>query len=314
MSWIQAINLLQRTIGKMSVPSDGMEWINRLKKAECKDARRLGFCIAIDVASGALTIAEVAGVLNEMDSRETCPRRAFAKALVKSSGSVTRICTSRLKVPLSKDSYLKILTIGDFITYYKKNLSLAPDDVEAVRTDYFSPYAAMDLADIREWWSSSNGVVWVMSREEYEALANGMSANELATLLNDALGLGKDITRTENDGSEFVGVSYPADFDIARQPTTFDASWMNFGSYYVSAGKHDGWGRTVSCSGTHNGLRERVHPEFEGLTSEFEGFPIGEVLDRTFDRSALLKTAEGRLKLALTPPRPLKSGPKPPGP
>jgi hypothetical protein len=301
MSWTQALNILENVIKEMRNPTDGREWLKRLEKTECKDARRLGFCIAIDVASGALGPQDYADVLNGIDANEACPRKAFGEAFAKHPKRKNLICASRLSVigPADAEPYIRVLSLLDFITYYKKDRSLAPDDVAAIRTEYFSAYAPNDLSDIREWWSGSNGVVWVMSRIEYEDLASKYDGDELASLLNDALGLGKEPTRSDDDGRELVGVTYPPRFDGTAQPTALDALWVNFGWYYVSYGKDDSWGKTVSCSGKRQPLRERVHKEFEKLTAEYVGFPIGRILYRIIDRTALLDNADGRLESIL---------------
>lgn len=302
MSWAQAIEQINKVIDKMNSPSDGTEWLSRLEKTECKDAYRLGFCIAIDLAAEALTADEIAGVLDKIDNTESCPRQAFAKAFADKRLEETLVCKSRFDVPSAgTDDYIRVLTLKDFITHYKKNRSLGRDDVAAVRTDYFSEYVASDLSDIREWWSGANDVVWVMSRTEFESLkASGLSGDALATLLNDALGLGKEPRQRDNDGRELVAVSYPAGFDNVKQPTTLDAYWANFGWYYVSYGKEHGWGQTVSCSGTCTPLRERVHVGFHGLSRDFIGFQIGDILNLSTDRAVLVENANQRLESILS--------------
>jgi hypothetical protein len=303
MSWAQAVEILQQIVGQMSSPAKGMEWLKKLEKTECGDAYRLGYCIAIDVTSGAIPSIEYARLFDALDDNEMCPRRAFAKAFAGSTGRGALQCASRLHLPSAvPERYLRVLTIGDFMTYYKKNRVLTPDDVADIREEYFSSYVPRDLSDIKEWFSGANGVVWVMSRKQYEDLLSYKTGDELATLLNDALGFGKEATQSENDGRELVGILYPADFHQVTQPTTLDAYWMDFGWYFVSYGRDNGWGQTVSCSGTNTSLGERVHREFKGLTKEFVGFPIGKILTRTIRREFLTESANLRLESILGRP------------
>jgi len=204
--------------------------------------------------------------------------------------------------------------LGNFQHFYRPNRSESPDDLAATHAEHFSGPGPRDLAGIREKWSGEEGIVWILPQEDYDDLRRGRSGDEIATLLNDALGLYKEETRlTEeereaglHDTNEFVGVLYPPGFDGARQPTTLDATWKSFGSYYVSAGDDDGWGRTVSCSGNASPVRERVHKTFEGSLADFEGFAIGHVIERMENRAALLEIADRRLESILssrpTPP------------
>src|SRR5437764_1413615 len=109
-------------------PADGTDWLSRLEKVECKDAHRLGFCIAIDVASGALSAEEYASVLDRVGKGESCPRRAFAVAFAKHPRRADLVCASKLSSTTEDDgdSYIRILSLRDFITYYKKNRTLSP--------------------------------------------------------------------------------------------------------------------------------------------------------------------------------------------
>ena len=309
MSWEQALDILKQVVATMRNDAEGTEWLGRLEQIECGDAHRLGYCIAIDIASGALTIAQYAEILDGVNIAETCSRRAFAITPIVTSKTLK--CVSSLVVPPDKTQrYIRVLTLGNFIDYYRKDRTHNPDDVVAVYDEHFADYGPKDLAGVREIWSGEDGIVWVMPKEDYDALSVGRTRDELATLLNDALGLRKaPTTLTEDerkaglhDDREFVGVLYPAGFDGARQPTTLDATWRDFGSYYVSAGGADGWGRTVSCSGKESPVRERVHKEFKKSMADFEGFGIGHVTAQTLDRTALLEIADRRLESILATP------------
>jgi len=307
MSWIQAVEILRQIVGRMRNNGDGTEWLERLEQIGCKDAHRLGFCIAIDVASGALTIEQYAELLDGLNLSETCSRRAFAKR-VDAVEPDTIKCISHIVVSSEEtDRYVQVIALGDFMTFFRKYHTYTPDDVQAVWTQHFSPYAPRDLAGIKEIWRGLTGVIWITSSEDFESLKFGRTGDELATVLNDALGLGKHSTSlTEeqieeglHDANELVGLLYPQSFSGARPPTAFDATWMGFGSYYVSGGD-DGWGRTVSCSGTQVPMRERVHREYKESMEHFEGFPIGHIREQAANRSALLEMADRRLESILS--------------
>lgn len=307
MSWAQALEILKQIVAKMNNDAEGAQWLDRLEQLDCGDAHRLGYCIAIDVTSGALTIEEYAEILDGVNISETCSRRAFATTPI--AESKTFKCSSRLAVSTDKaQRCIRVLTLGNFRAFYRTNRTDSPDDLAAIHAEHFSGPGPRDLAGIKELWSGDEGVVWILPKEDYDALRAGKSGDELATLLNDALGLYKDkTTLTEeqreaglHDTREFVGVLYPSGFDGARQPTTLDATWNTFGSYYVSAGVDDGWGRTASCSGNASPIRERVHKTFDGSLADFEGFAIGHVTDRTENRAALLEMADRRLEFILS--------------
>lgn len=313
MSWAQALEILKQIVANMNNDAEGAQWLDRLEQINCGDAHRLGYCIAIDVACGALTIEEYAEILDGVNISETCSRRAFATTPVAESKALK--CCSRLAVSTDRGQrYIRVLTLYSFHHYFLKNRAETPDDLAATHAQYFSGPLPRDLAGVHEKWSGEDGIVWILPQEDYEALSADRSRDELATLLNDALGLHKETTTlTEeereaglHDKNEFVGVLYPPGFDGARQPTTLDATWRSFGSYYVSAGADDGWGRTVSCSGSASPIRERVHKEFKKSMADFEPFAIGHVTERTENRTALLEIADRRLESILsarsTPP------------
>jgi hypothetical protein len=201
-----------------------------------------------------------------------------------------------------------VLTLGNFQHFYRSDRSESPDDLAATHAEHFSGPGPRDLAGVKEKWSGEEGVVWVLPEEDLDKLRAGKTRDELATALNDALGLYKEeTTLTEeerdeglHDAREFVGVLYPRNFDGGCPPTTLDATWKSFGSYYVSAGGDDGWGLTVSCSGDALTIRERVHKTYDGSLADFVGFAIGHVTERTENRIALLEIADRRLESLLS--------------
>lgn len=305
MSWAQALDILKTIVANMNNNAEGIEWLNRLEQVDCRDAHRLGYCIAIDVASGALSVEQYAELLDGVNVSETCSRKAFATSPVTESRTLK--CSSLLAVSTdATQRYVRVLTLGNFVHYYRRDRTESPDDLAAVHGEHFSGPGPRDLAGIKEKWNGEEGVVWVMSKEDLDPLKRGRTGDELATLLNDALGLYKEETPKDvrdagmHDAREFVGVLYPPGFDGACPPTTLDATWWNFGSYYVSAGGDDGWGRTVSCSGSNVTIRERVHKTYEGSMADFEGFAIGHVTERTENRTALLEIADRRLESLLS--------------
>jgi hypothetical protein len=108
--------------------------------------------------------------------------------------------------------------------------------------------------------------------------------------------LGKRNSKGSAGHVVLVGVYYPQGYQVgsAKQPTTLDG--FQLGSYFLSYGKHDGWGRTRSCSGTLPPQRERVHAPFGPLSDDFTGREIGPSRDPATHRGTLLKDGYLRLR------------------
>jgi hypothetical protein len=300
MSWDKIKKfLLDNVIDSMNDPTRGRKWLNALEKKSCPDGKRLGACIAIDVKSGALTGQTFADILDTMDTspaalKDAC--RAFGITLAKHPKQAAFICASQYSGdPLPKTNhYVRVLSLDAFIEFYVQPTyaAIGFDQVslDDVRTMFFDEPVHSNLGEIEAWWSGRNGNVWVLSYEDLDKLVGQSTGAERASLLNDALGMGID--GKDLHWPELVAVYYPSDLDVeCRQPTTLDASWDMPGSYYVSYGNFDRWGRTHSCSGERERIRERVHLKFKNLTRDYSIYQLGIVSDLKVDRNKLLDEA-----------------------
>lgn len=298
MSWDE----VKRIITQKLPGSTAQIWIERMEVEEnSTEGWRLGVCLAIDLESGALDPETVETILNVVDPNETDARKAFGNALSGHSEHDRFVCSSSLKAsPLPQsDRYLRVFTIRNFMKFHVNPNNphvFDPADVEDVRTSYFDDGATSDLMDIESSWTGGNGIVWVMSYNDYLELTRGKSREERGTSINDALGLNYGPSQATNDGNELVAVKYPPKFDTTcLQPTTLDADWRKDDGFYLSYIKEDGWGRTQSCSGSEAPIRERVHKGLDGLSAEYVGLTVGPIRRITPNRAELRSEAFRRV-------------------
>jgi hypothetical protein len=298
MSWEQ----VKRIITQKLPGPNAQIWIEQIEVEEnSKDGWRLGVCLAIDLESGALDPEIVETILNAVDPNETDARKAFGIAVSGHPENDRFICSSSLTAnPLAQsDSYLRVFTIRNFMRFHVNPNNphvFDPADVEDVRTSYFEEGATSDLTDIEGSWTGGNGIVWVMSYNDFLELTRGKSREEKGTLINDALGLNYGPSQATNDGNELVAVKYPPEFsNTCLQPTTLDADWRKDDGFYLSYLKKDGWGRTQSCSGNEAPIRERVHKGLDGLSVDYVGLTVGPIGPLTPSRANLQTEAYRRL-------------------
>jgi hypothetical protein len=267
------------------------------------EAIRLGACLAIDLKSGALNPKTVGQVFDLLPLAEPDPVAAFEQAFGLHSLATTLVCSSELHCDYLNppDHYIRFLTLAEFVTYLVgPTHGVLPDAAGAawVMKRYFSP-GPTGLQTVRQIYAGRKGVVWIASAQEINALVVGRTHDDAATFLNDALGLGKG-PGILGAKTELVSIEYPEGFDKAvacRQPCTFDAWWGCSTWYFLSYGKVDGWGRTRSCSGNADELRERVHGSINKLTDEYKASFIGYVTPAIPNRGKLTLAALDRFNI-----------------
>lgn len=303
-SWEEIRNFLTNQITKRRFNL----WLQDLEQTA--DGRVLGASIAIDLLSGALELNELAAVFDDLDNNTT-PVRAFARVLDQEPHNSRLICCSPFPEPpddATPHLYVRILEMDSFLSYYAQPTyyySSAPDDRAEVYELFLKDHDKFrdgqvvkfnDLADIDRTWSGDRGRVWVLALSDFEKIRAEHLSN-LATVLNDALGLGYRAGGGPSGNPDFVAVYYPEFFvEKCKQPTSADAQWRR-PSFYISNGKGDGWGRTHSCSGMYDPVPERVHGEIVHFSGEgFSVWRIGEAMAPIVNRDALLEAAFNRYK------------------
>lgn len=304
MSWeiVQDV-LLRQVIGRMTANREnGERWVNLL--GQTLDGQRLGACIAIDLRYGALTPEVFASILECLDfSREEAQQSscwAFQDALENHPSNQSHptkgnfVCASRFTASISSsDAYVRILDMGDFITYLLDTndnpmSALSEDDRARARRMYFG-HEYEPWEEIERMWTGSLGRAFITSFADFDNLIKDQI--DPGHLVNDALGLGL------SGGVEFVAVKYPDGINIAcYQPTTLDTVWSKK-NWYVSYKNNDCWGLTHCCSGDGPPMRERVHRALDKVYRGFSGKYVGKPrMYLTEDRHKLLQDAFDRIQ------------------
>lgn len=252
--------------------------------------RLLASCLAIDLASEAVSPETLLEIVEALDSSGADACLQFAKVLRTHPMHSSWICASRLPCgdPESDDHcYVRVLELSRFIRYYLKpstGRSSRPDQAEEVLRQYISDADGQDLSDITAPWAGPSKRVWVLPKEDYVDLVSLADPQHPGTVFQEALGLSYADGIGMNHWPHLISVTYPRQRHggwNARQPTALDADWTNQPALYVSYPREDGWGRTQNCyqklytRHTTGYARERVHPSFDGLTAEFRAADIG---------------------------------------
>ncbi len=279
----------------MGTPEQGRRWISLLDKDEDIEGRQIGFSIAIDLAAGAVSPKLYAEILDFLPAEFDRGGPAFGLAL--------RNYSTKHEEPTSeflaedRPNYVRLITLDDFIKFYAQPCyHYTLSEAAAVRDDFFSGQSRT-LEDIDRPWTGGNNRAFVLPWEELKRALASKSGDEIATYLNDALGLGKSNGIGEENKPEFVFVRYPKEFDGIefRQPAALDIDWGQGRCFYLSWHSSDLWGRTQSCCGRERPFRERIHGPIGELTSEFTtGHSIGFSESVEKDWTALLRAAERR--------------------
>src|SRR5437016_3638149 len=202
MSWEVVRNeLLLTVVHSMGDKKTGERWIDLL--GQTLDGQRLGACIVIDVRSGALSPIVFASILDSLDfSQEDAQNNAcwaFQNAVESHPGNQSQpekghfACGSSFNVQIStSDVYVRILDLGDFITYLldtndRPMSALSEDDRARARRMYFSrEYEPWE--EIERMWTGSMGRAFITSLEDLNSLIEDQV--DPGYIVNDALGLG----------------------------------------------------------------------------------------------------------------------------
>lgn len=245
----------------------------------------LAASLAIDLVNKAISGEDLAGVValtKAVPSHEIIVE--FNRVLNTLASTGTGVCASRLDVsPLSTDKYVRTIELSSFVTYYlgpTYGYTTSPGHLEEVRS-LFELLGEWPMGEITRLFRGARGICWVAPQSELAPILAGPSSGcTIAAALNDALGLG--ILLNGSTGiPELVVVRYPANFEdvmsvTSKQPTALDATWKPDAVYYISCSKESGWGKSHSCSGQREGIRERVHATVMHLTDDFVASLVGE--------------------------------------
>lgn len=282
-------------LSRLSDPTEAKAWLNQVEQSDT--GFTLCASVAVDLLSGAVTPETYATVFGAL--RATGDSYAdFAAALAATPDRPTYwcACLHRSEVLRGNHHYVRVLSLRGFIDYYLKttfSLNSFGSDLNTVRRALFSDRASkFSLGKIRSWWTGGTPVVWTTSSRSLSDLTQAMRPDDRATKINDALALGY------RAGEELVAVHYPpgADKTVSFvQPTVLDSKWNSPG-FYLSYRRHDGWGRTQSCSGHKDQMPERVHGHFKNLTEEYWVEYIGSIETQRLDRAKLRREARRRLE------------------
>lgn len=261
---------------------------------------RIACCLAIDIATGSLTLPSIERIANRImrACRTNASGPTISSAIRSAKDAVNGVgfvCESALPAaPIDKsERYVRIMDSGSFITHYCQNLITTVDssDTALVLSSYFSGGRELPLGFAKCWTSGHVPVIWVSLESEVIAT----NRDSCSAQVDNELGLGYD------PETELLAIRYPPSFEDAVPlyvPTVFDASWAER-CWYISGPERDGWGRTHPCSGAGSGARERVHGHSKGLTDGYVAYQIGALPPESAarDREALMVKCLERFEL-----------------
>ncbi len=243
-----------------------------------------------------MTNSTLASLLDALNHVGGDPQATFAIAVDAEGDSL--VCATQHPPPTIEptDSYTRVIEILPFVEYYLAPATagyytLAPERIQEAREMLQDP-VGFDFGTIDVWWSGRRNRVWVTSFDQLKELAKGLVEPESATRIINALGLPILSGGAEDGSPVMLAIRYPSGHPIDPvQPTTFDAAWYPTGTIFLSAGYTDGWGCAHPCSGLGVKMKEAVHSRFEGLTSEFTHWYLGEGESPEIDRPKLVGAA-----------------------
>ena len=246
-------------------------WIEALGPSDESDL--LGYCLAIDLESGSLTISVLELIFRELRDSFNSPRREFAYAVEQCSETLRLRSQHRAETTSQNPkAYANVLDLTAFLQCYliPSYPYLTPDDLARARAEFFgqrndaSISQECTLEEIEGSFEGPDGIVWVGPDSAYRSRTSELGPGA-ATQLHDILGLG------EGWRGEMVYIKYPPGFEPPDcvQPSSIDNRWDRAGGCYLSAAEGDRWGRTQSRSGSSEPVQERIHGPINSLTEEF---------------------------------------------
>jgi hypothetical protein len=270
-------------------------WLDELCQATNTFGQILALNLYIDLTTGAITESGVANVLNKM-VYDGDARSSFYQCIEDENNQSSCVCQhSSGQQQLAGDRYVRVMTYSSMAGYCCKSLTNnnTPEAQAEMEQMFYAedPDERCPLGMLSAWWRGRMENVWVTSKAELdEILGLDIDPKKKASLVRTRLGFyGYDTGR-------LVFVAYPAAAHYeAFQPTSLDA---NPGClFFVSKQMQptDTWGETCSLSSGLEGLKERVHRPFQGLTDDFETEIIGEVEAQPPDMDHLLTVAWSRV-------------------
>jgi hypothetical protein len=279
------------------------EWLEGLFQLDLGAV--LGVNLYIDLKNKSLDRARVAKVIDRMAASSDDARARFYACLEDEAFQLECILQhAHGPQPLPADRYVRIFPLDLGIEYYfRRALELNPANYETedeVLKQFFNPDKAerKGLSMVHEVWRGRLLSVWVTSKAQLDDVRSAAGDERLfANAVRDRIGF------SELDEGLLVGIAYPADFSERHGyiPTTLDAhAGCHFFIPYTSTDAD--WGLSCCLNANHDGhyfgtdgFKERVHRSIDGLTDEFEGEIIGEVIGTPApDRSYLLEVALSR--------------------
>jgi hypothetical protein len=252
------------------------DWLDKLLTDEIY-GQVLCVNLYIDLTKGCLSTSKVASIVNRMAFSGTAPRWTFYQYI---ENNQSEAIFNHLHGALgpADDQFVRVLPLADMIDYYlRQPLSLPPlsyDAEQEVFERFFNP-----PPDKRETLGVVTAIqrakmlnVWVTSKTMLDTLLAHLPNDKTANILRDRLGF------SGVDSGKLVCVVYPEEFDTARTfvPTTLDAHSGSL--FYVSSGENK-WGMTCCLNSGSEGLKERVHEPFDGLTADFKLMFVGDITD-----------------------------------
>ena len=252
------------------------DWLEKLLTDEIY-GQVLCVNLYIDLKRGSLHTSTVANIINRMAFSGATPRWTFYQYIEKNqSEALFNHLTGALT--LADDQFVRILTLSDMIDYYlRKPLRLPPlsyDAEQEVFEKFFNApeHKRTTLAVVREIQRGKMLNVWVTSKTMLDKALADLPKEQAANILRDRLGF------SGVDNGKLVGVVYPKDFDSAGTfvPTTLDTHSGSL--FYVSTGEEE-WGLTCCLNSRTEGMKERVHEPFSGLTADFKLELLGDITD-----------------------------------
>jgi len=260
----------EEIIRKAKNKNDAQNWLVSLRN-ECYNKV---FCINlyIDLKKKYLNESTVIEIINNMDGFDG--KECFCTIIQKNQDKYLCINETGAQLLDENDRYIRVLDLDNFIYHYwlPKGATLTEAIRKEVMEKFFCPPPGItkeSLNIITKTWRGIMNCVWVTSLNYLKQRITDIEKEQQANYVCNAMGW-------DCSGNiEIVYIMYPVKFNLVdvRKPTTLDAHPVN--KFFLSIDSDTGWGKTCSADGNSDGLFERIHKHFPGLSNEFEGEWLG---------------------------------------